>query len=181
MTQMVINALNSGVEGDAITLAVDICEGVQVEREPEGGQVQVHAPPELTAEMALTSEEDDIADDEGPQDIGDDNPPDLGHYDEDSDSESGESVHMEKELQELDNMLQEDSSSSQEAKEEHQAPLRRSARSTAGARHYDDAYEWNLMNLSVGAAVRNFGAVAMDTCKAELLQLFQEKKALIPV
>jgi hypothetical protein len=37
------------------------------------------------------------------------------------------------------------------------------------------------MNLSLGAAICNFGDTARDACRAELLQLFQEKKALCPV
>jgi hypothetical protein len=46
---------------------------------------------------------------------------------------------------------------------------------------YDSNYEWNLMNLSVGAAIRNFGDSARNACKDELVQLFREKKALVPV
>ncbi len=37
------------------------------------------------------------------------------------------------------------------------------------------------MNLSVGAAIRNFGNNAREAGKAELIQLFKEKKALVPV
>ncbi len=93
--------------------------------------------------------------------------------------------------------MQDDSSDSQVASEKQHKPVRRSTRTTARqnkhneqfywgfhlqeAKRYDDSYEWNLMNLSVGSAVRSFGAVATDACRAELIQLFQDKKALVPV
>ncbi len=37
-----------------------------------------------------------------------------------------------------------------------------------GVQRLDESYEWNLMNLSLGAAIRNFGDAARDACKAEL-------------
>jgi hypothetical protein len=60
-------------------------------------------------------------------------------------------------------------------------PLRRTTHENAGVQRHDNNYEWNLMNLSVGAAIRNFGDTAHDACKVELVQLFKEKKALVPV
>ena len=37
------------------------------------------------------------------------------------------------------------------------APLRHTLRENAGVQRYDSNYEWNLMILSVGATIRNFG------------------------
>jgi hypothetical protein len=42
-------------------------------------------------------------------------------------------------------------------------------------------HDWSFMNLSVNAALNSFGEVAADACKDELVQLFIEKEALIPV
>jgi hypothetical protein len=59
--------------------------------------------------------------------------------------------------------------------------IRRSKRTTAGVRRYDESYEWNLMNLSVNMVLQDFGEVADKACKDELKQLFREKKTLVPV
>jgi len=182
MTQIVINTLNS-TSGNALVSASDICgEEIQQETGLRATEMQLHIPPNSTTEVGFTAEEaaiddvDELEDDDCSSDV-----PDLRHYNDDSDSESGETVEIEEELKELEALLEDYSSDSQAPKTVPQVSLRRSARSTAGARRYDDAYEWNLMNLSMGVAVRSFGAVAADACKAELLQLFQEKKALVPV
>jgi hypothetical protein len=37
-------------------------------------------------------------------------------------------------------------------------------------RQYDDDFQRNLMNLSIATAVKNFGRVAEEACKAELVQ-----------
>jgi hypothetical protein len=58
----------------------------------------------------------------------------LRHYNDDSDSESGERVDIEQELKELDEMLEGDSSDSLVAKETQGIPQRRTTRSTAGTR-----------------------------------------------
>jgi hypothetical protein len=57
----------------------------------------------------------------------------------------------------------------------------RTTRQNAGVKCMDEPYHWNLMNMSLGAAICNFGDAARDACKAELQQLFKEKKALCPV
>jgi len=88
-----------------------------------------------------------------------------------------EILAMEQQVAELET----DDSGSSTPKDNKGVHLRRSARETAGVRRYDNNYEWNLLNLSVGAAIRNFGDSAREACKAELLQLFKEKKALTPV
>ncbi len=48
-------------------------------------------------------------------------------------------------------------------------------------KHYDEAFDWNLVNLSVNTTLRDFGEVAQKACEDELKQLFREKKALVPV
>jgi hypothetical protein len=77
--------------------------------------------------------------------------------------------------------MEEHSDSSSAVQAEVQIPLRRTSRQTAGHKRYDENYEWNLLNLSVGAAIRNFGDLAREAVSAELVQLFKEKRALTPV
>jgi hypothetical protein len=60
-------------------------------------------------------------------------------------------------------------------------PIRKTLQSMAGVKRLDELYVWNSMNLSLGAAICNFGDTARDACRAELLQLFKEKKALCPI
>jgi len=48
----------------------------------------------------------------------------------------------------------------------------------AGKKNLNSAYEWSLMNLSVGGAIHGFGEIAKDAIKQELLQLVIEKEAL---
>jgi hypothetical protein len=84
-------------------------------------------------------------------------------------------------MEEQENVFQSDSTGSSVPTDDRKIPVRRTTRENAGVRRYDDDYQWNLMNLSVRAAVRNFGNMVLDACKAELVQLFIEKKALVPV
>jgi hypothetical protein len=84
-------------------------------------------------------------------------------------------------LQELCNILEAESSEEDVAVKVHQPPLRRSKRTTAGVKNRDTAYNWNYMNLSVSAALNQFGEVDSDACKHELVQLFVKKKVLEPV
>jgi hypothetical protein len=80
--------------------------------------------------------------------------PDLVDNDNDnSDSESGDSVDDQElgndpELKELKRLLTKETDIEDKAEEMMRPPLRRSARSTAGMRKYDDQYEWNLLNLT---------------------------------
>jgi hypothetical protein len=109
-------------------------------------------------------------------------------YDNDSESESEDADSVasddddgdEDDLAELLESIT-DSEASSAVEAQPSVPIRKKSRSTAGVKRLDELYEWNLMNLSLGAAIRNFGETARDACRAELLQLFQEKKALHPV
>jgi hypothetical protein len=80
--------------------------------------------------------------------------PDLIDNDnDDSDSESGDSVDDQElgddpELKELKRLLTKETDIEDKAEEMMHPPLRRSARSTAGMRKYDDQYEWDLLNLT---------------------------------
>jgi len=84
-------------------------------------------------------------------------------------------------MEEQAKLLDTDDSGSSAPKDEGKVQLRRSTRETAGVKRYDEDYNRNLMNLSVGAVIRNFGNDARNACKDELLQLFKEKNALVPV
>jgi hypothetical protein len=84
-------------------------------------------------------------------------------------------------LKELYDILEEESLDSGAESTVHQPPLRRSERTTAGVKVKDDSYDWSLMNLSVAAALHEFGQVAKDARQNELVQLFTEKQALFPV
>jgi hypothetical protein len=104
--------------------------------------------------------------------------------DSDSESEDTDSIVSNDEDDELEEILQEGTDSdegSSRVQQQPSVPVRRTTRHNAGVRRLDESYEWNLMNLSLGAAIRNFGDAARDACKAELQQLFEEKKALRPV
>jgi hypothetical protein len=102
--------------------------------------------------------------------------------DDDSTSESSALPDGgEDDLEALERLLEGDEDVIEETKLQMAPPLRRSTRHNAGVARHDDRYEWNLMNLGVGEAIRELGNVASDACKAELQQLFVEKKALQPV
>jgi hypothetical protein len=82
---------------------------------------------------------------------------------------------------ELYDLLEDDVESSETSQDIHQPPLRQSTCSTAGVKVRDERYDWNLMNLSIDAAQKTFGDQVTEACKQELLQLFVEKEALVPV
>jgi hypothetical protein len=102
---------------------------------------------------------------------------------EDGDSESREVVDNQK-IAELEAILNAESSGSESATitmQEATRSVRRSTRTTAGTKRYDEAYDWSLLTLSVRTAVKDFGNVAIEAVRSELKQLFEEKKALVPV
>jgi len=143
----------------------------------------MHEPLYVT-ELPTTSEEAMIIDD----DIMNTGVPELCYHEEDSDSESGDSLEeeeqvlgeFEEELEEIQRAL-EDSDGSLKPTADAGVRLRRSMRENTGKKSYDDAYDWYLMNLSVGAAVQSFRDVARSAIQDELLQLFIKKGALILV
>jgi len=192
VSREVIDAMNSEAGDYKVVTAVVTGTGIQVSdinSEPEVEPITTHVPkfvpelPSTDAKVQLTTNEFDNT-----------GVPELGNFEDDNMSESGESEHGDQEQEsdasshrDLDQNLEllqqilEDSDSSFEPKDDARVPLRRSQRENAGKRTYDNSYEWNLMNLSVGAAVRGFGDVAKDAVKEELTQLFIHKKALEPV
>jgi hypothetical protein len=102
---------------------------------------------------------------------------------EDGDSESREVVDNQK-IAELEAILNAESSGSESATitmQEATRSVRRSTRTTVGTKRYDEAYDWSLLTLSVRTAVKDFGNVAIEAVRSELKQLFEEKKALVPV
>jgi hypothetical protein len=113
--------------------------------------------------------------------------PELMDQDKDVDSESKDDEEsLKNEDHDPLNPFRHDDSGSEELLKEleeaaQQSSTQRSQRSTKGVRRYDEVYDWNLMNLSVNTALQDFGDVAEDACKNELVQLFKEKNALVPV
>jgi hypothetical protein len=192
VSQEVIDAMNTEA-GDYKVVIADVADGGieanDIYSEPEVEPTTTHVPkfvPELPckdSEAQLTANE-----------FNNTGVPELGYFDDDDMSESGVSEHGDQEQEsdasnhhDLDQNLEllqqilEDSDSLFEPKDDTRVSLRRSQQENAGKRTYDNSYEWNLMNLSVGAAVQGFGDVAKDAVKEELTQLFIHKKALEPV
>jgi len=179
VSQLIIDTMNQLAGGSIITLA-DLSTGVEEERlqgamEDEGPQL--HAPA-ADARVVPTAEEQAILEEP---------PPLVDQTGDDSDSEADDDDEEPLEEDEEDDDIAElldqalDSDGSSQVQSQPTATTRRTTRHNAGVKRLDDSYEWNLMNLSLGAAIRNFGDKARDACKAELLQLFEEKKALRPV
>jgi hypothetical protein len=131
-------------------------------------------------ELASRDHDDDSISESSQSDDDDDMSDDMSDVDSDEKYEDLFQQELE-ELEEQAAQLETDDSGSSAPNDERKVPLRRSTRETAGVRRYDDDYNWNLMNLSVGAAIRTFGDDARLACKTELIQLFHEKKALVPV
>jgi hypothetical protein len=77
--------------------------------------------------------------------------------DDDSTSESSDlSDGGEEDLEALERLLEGDEDAVEETELQMNPPLRRSTRHNAGVAWRDDRYEWNLMNLGVGEAIREF-------------------------
>jgi hypothetical protein len=105
--------------------------------------------------------------------------PDLMAHNPDDVSDSEAEGDEDKDEDELEELVGEpDSEGSSQVQQEPAVATRRTTRHNAGVKRLDQSYEWNLMNLSLGAAIRNFGDKAREACKSELKQLFEEKKAL---
>jgi hypothetical protein len=185
ISETIIRIMNDIAGNAGITLADIPVEKSQEEYKEEQMQIDLHTP--LNAEVVMSTDEYQACDEEIDlpeliQQYADDD--DSGSESEDIEEEEmyakGDGEDEENEaIQELFTAI--DSDASSKVPEQPKVPLRRTQRESAGKQRYDDSYNWNLMNLSVGAAIRNFGDVAEQACKAELVQLFREKKALVPV
>jgi hypothetical protein len=179
----------SGVKAADVGIPASAAEEMQVDS--PGTHVPTASLPEMTnEEMAIEFDEAlDLPelvgredDDDSVSKSGETGNDDNDSQDDDEDPE--DRARFEEELQDMEeqeNIFQSDSSGSSVPTDNRRIPVRRTTRENAGVRRYDDNYEWNLMNLSVGATVRNFGNMALDACKAELVQLFIKEKALVPV
>jgi len=137
VSQKVIYAMNSEA-GDYEVMIADA--GIEVNNlcsESEVEPIATHVPkfvPELPsrdAEAQLTADE-----------FNDTGVPELGYFDDDDMSESGESEHGYQE--------QESDVGNHYDLDQNLERLQRSQQENAGKRTYDDSYEWNLMNLSDG-------------------------------
>lgn len=116
-----------------------------------------------TIEEAMIAESEPPDDDDDNEDI-----PELGHYDNDSDSESGDTLLGDnEELEELDAMLN-NCEDSLKPTDDQRVPLRCKMRTNARTKCYDSDYNWNLMNLSVRAEVHGFGDVAVKKLKFKI-------------
>jgi len=56
--------------------------------------------------------------------------------------------------------------------------LRRSTHKNVGARHYNEAYEWNLMSLSVGMAIQSFWGCSNWRMQVGATVAFQRKEGI---
>jgi hypothetical protein len=122
-------------------------------------------------EAAIEFEEDvDLPDLVG-RELDDDSVSESSESDDDvseATSDPDDDERFEAELDEMDRqseLLETNDSESSAPQENLGVHLRRTARKNAGVQRYDDNYEWNLMNLSVGAAICNFGDTAREACK----------------
>jgi len=179
-SKLIINLMNE-LAGDRCVTLADLTAGEQAlsrseAHEEVGSQPTTHTP--VVDPLGVpTADELGICDDVL------DGLPDLVDQDEcdDSDSESGDSDDEgddesdltpdkgDEEQQAVIQMLdQVDSDGSSTVQQEPVVATRRTTRSTAGIKRLDDSYQWNLMKLSLGAAIRNFGDKARDACKGEL-------------
>ncbi len=175
LSETLINIMNDIAGGAGITLA-DVQIDGDLEEFDEAIGPSLHQPNDEEANIP-TAEEDSVCDMELEE------PPELtDQYHDDSDSESDEEEPEEllvgqdnecgeiEDQAELGELLEELGMSAHKPEEQQPRILRRSSRETAGKQRYDTAYDWNLMNLSVSAAMKNFGDVAKQACMAELLR-----------
>jgi len=150
-----------------------------------------HPYPEITQEEAQIEFDEGITDmpalveQEDDDSVSESSEVDYELDDNGSESDPDDDTRFEEELivqEQQEAVIDTDSSGSLQPNDNRRAvPVRRTARENAGVQRYGSNYEWKLMNLSVGAAIRNFGDTARYACKDELIQLFKEKKALVPV
>jgi hypothetical protein len=171
------------IAGDQIITTADI-DVMEAKILPELHNEPLDHIPPTDDDVVMTPEEGMIND----RSDGDMQIPDLedqGAYDSDSEADDEDELLENEDHDPLEPFLQDDSGSEELIKEleeaVQQATIQRSQRNTKGVRCYDEAFDWNLMNLSVNTAFQGFGAVAEDACKNELVQLFKEKSVLIPV
>jgi len=187
-SQTVIDIMNDMAGLSGITLADIPLEGGNHETSIVSGPPALVRHSDQDESLIPTTEEMAI-DDEGLGDL-----PELtDQYEEDSDDESEDEEEAyigepedgldaaQQGLAELLEVVDSSEESSGAMLADQAVPLRRTARENAGHKRYDTAYDWNLLNLSVGAAIKTFGNVAEEAVTTELVQLFREKKALVPV
>jgi len=193
-SRLVIQVMNDLAGAGGIKLAdlEDPEPTVDVAR-TEGPEVIMprHPYPEITQEEAQIEFDEGITDmpalveQEDDDSVSESSEVDYELDDNGSESDPDDDTRFEEELivqEQQEAVIDTDSSGSLQPNDNRRAvPVRRTARENAGVQRYDSNYEWNLMNLSVGAAIRNFGDTSRYACKDELIQLFKEKKALVPV
>jgi hypothetical protein len=153
-SQLVINIMNE-IAGERYVTLADLDTGVQSPQEfEEASVVNTHTPvvdplgvPTVEEQRLCYDMLDDLPDLEA-QDMDDDS---------DSESRDVESVtsdDLDEEMREFEEILQGgDSDTSSVVQQEPTIAVRRSARINAGVKNQDEAYEWNLMDMTLGAAI----------------------------
>jgi hypothetical protein len=174
-TDHVINVMNQ-LAGETGVRAADIA----VEKVREAVEITERVALNQPTMMDIVEADVEQADDPEIPELEDQTDAESDDEAEDDESETAEYLGDggEKALEELYQILEEESSATDSSEKQERPPVRRSERTNAGVKKRDDAYHWNLMNLSVNAALESFGEVASDACRDELVQLFVDKKAL---
>jgi hypothetical protein len=174
----IINVMNQ-LAGEAGVRAADIAVEQAEEEMDITESVALNRPTTMVVVEAEVEQTDDPELPELEDQMGDESNDEA----EDDESETGDYLGDggEKALEELYQILEGESDTTEDSEQIEQPPLRRSERTNAGVKKQDEAYYWNLMNLSVNAALDSFGKVTSDACKDELMQLFIDKMALTPV
>jgi len=143
------------IAGERYVTLADLDTGVQSPQEfEEASVVNTHTPvvdplgvPTVEEQRLCYDMLDDLPDLEA-QDMDDDS---------DSESRDVESVtsdDLDEEMREFEEILQGgDSDTSSVVQQEPTIAVRRSARINAGVKNQDEAYEWNLMDMTLGAAI----------------------------
>ena len=157
-------------------------EGIARAEGPEFNML-THPHPEITQKEAQIEFDEGVIDmpalveQEDDDSVSESSEVDYEMDDDGSESDPNDDTRFQEELivqEPREAVIDTDSSGSLQPNENRRAvPVRRTAREKAGVQRYDLNYEWNLMNLSVGAAIRNFGDTARYACKDELIQLFK--------
>jgi hypothetical protein len=170
-TDNVINIMNQ-LAGETGVMAADIAA------EQVGEEIDITERVALNQPTIMSEVDGQQTDDPEIPELEDQTDVESDDEAEDDESETGEFLDDggERAIEELYQLLEEESSATDSSEKQECFPVRRSERTNAGIKKRDEAYHWNLMNLSVNAAMESFGEVASDACRDELVQLFVEKR-----
>jgi hypothetical protein len=179
ITDVVVSKMNEAAGATGV-VAADITDQENNENNDvvENNMPEMHVPATKAEPAGYTNEEADIEDDM---------PELVDQEDDESADEAGDaSKEVDDEMPSLNDPGNYDSDNDEEETEHGDAGddikgVERLKRSTAGKKNLDEDYVWNFLNYSVKHGLRTFRGMAEGACRAELKQLFLEKKALVPV